>query len=196
MALIKCKECGNQVSSSAKSCPKCGAKIKSSGCFGKLFKIVLYIILGFLAISFIAYIINPPDPSKKEQKDDSKNNEVIKEEPAKIKWTGYYLGQEKCSMGRNSNEWSNPYEIIITEFGDEFELKGIYFQSRQTIKCKVSGDKLTIPEQNIGDSSFIIRGNGTRSGNKLYINFEVDVLVNFDTREYETNSCSAEFEIQ
>ena len=27
MALVKCKECGEQVSTSAKSCPKCGAKV-------------------------------------------------------------------------------------------------------------------------------------------------------------------------
>ncbi|WP_394854470.1 zinc-ribbon domain-containing protein [Shewanella xiamenensis] len=26
MALVKCKECGEQVSTKAKSCPKCGAK--------------------------------------------------------------------------------------------------------------------------------------------------------------------------
>lgn len=41
MALKKCKECGNEVSSSAKTCPKCGKKLKS----GPL-KIIL-IILGF-----------------------------------------------------------------------------------------------------------------------------------------------------
>jgi len=28
MALIKCKECGNEVSSTAQTCPKCGAKVK------------------------------------------------------------------------------------------------------------------------------------------------------------------------
>lgn len=28
MALIKCKECGNEVSTTAKACPKCGAKVK------------------------------------------------------------------------------------------------------------------------------------------------------------------------
>lgn len=27
MALIKCKECGNKVSTTAKTCPKCGAEI-------------------------------------------------------------------------------------------------------------------------------------------------------------------------
>jgi hypothetical protein len=28
MALIKCEECGNEVSTQAKTCPKCGAKVK------------------------------------------------------------------------------------------------------------------------------------------------------------------------
>ena len=31
MALIKCRECGTQVSSSAKSCPSCGAAVKRDG---------------------------------------------------------------------------------------------------------------------------------------------------------------------
>ena len=31
MALVKCPECGNQVSTAAASCPKCGAPIASPG---------------------------------------------------------------------------------------------------------------------------------------------------------------------
>jgi hypothetical protein len=27
MALVACKECGNEVSTTAKACPKCGAKV-------------------------------------------------------------------------------------------------------------------------------------------------------------------------
>jgi hypothetical protein len=196
MALMKCKECGNQISSSAKSCPKCGAKVKSSGCFGKLFKIAVYIVIGFLALSLIVYLIDPPDKSTIEWEDNSKKEDVIKDEPEKIKWTGYYIGQEKCLMGRNRNEWSNQYQITITKSGDDLELIGIYFQARQSVKCKVVGDDLIIPEQNIGDSSFIIRGKGTRSENKLFIEYEVDVLVSFDPKQYETNSCTAEFEVQ
>ena len=35
MALTKCKECGNVVSTKAKSCPQCGAVIKEKiGCIG------------------------------------------------------------------------------------------------------------------------------------------------------------------
>ena len=35
MALKKCKECGNEVSTKAASCPKCGAVLKKkTGCLG------------------------------------------------------------------------------------------------------------------------------------------------------------------
>ncbi|MBN0690681.1 zinc ribbon domain-containing protein, partial [Pseudomonas aeruginosa] len=44
MALIKCKECGAQVSNKAKACPSCGAKVpKSVGVIGWLF--VIFIVL-------------------------------------------------------------------------------------------------------------------------------------------------------
>ncbi len=51
MALIKCPECGNEVSSKAKNCPKCGYKIsKGIGC-GAAIGIVLLV---FLAIGVIS----------------------------------------------------------------------------------------------------------------------------------------------
>lgn len=49
MALQKCKECGNEVSSDAKACPKCGAKVK------KKFSIIKAI--GFFVVAFIVIII-------------------------------------------------------------------------------------------------------------------------------------------
>lgn len=55
MALTKCHECGNEISTSAESCPKCGAKPKTSilnknfGC-GTL--IVLVLGIGFVASLF------------------------------------------------------------------------------------------------------------------------------------------------
>lgn len=48
MALKKCKECGNEVSTSAKACPKCGAKVvKSVGPIG----IIFALMVGFVAYS-------------------------------------------------------------------------------------------------------------------------------------------------
>ena len=49
MALQKCKECGNEISKSATSCPKCGAKIKKTGCLTK-------IVAGFIIIVAIGFL--------------------------------------------------------------------------------------------------------------------------------------------
>ena len=48
MALQKCDECGNKVSSKAKACPQCGAPIKQEGSAGagclSLFIIILFVV--------------------------------------------------------------------------------------------------------------------------------------------------------
>jgi len=51
MAMVKCKECGKEISSDAKICPNCGAKIKKkTGC--SIF------VISFIGIMFIVYIIS------------------------------------------------------------------------------------------------------------------------------------------
>ncbi|MEZ0246057.1 MAG: zinc-ribbon domain-containing protein, partial [Methylophilaceae bacterium] len=54
MALIKCKECGTEVSSKAETCPKCGARVaaKPMGC-GTLIGVVF---LGAIIISAFSSI--------------------------------------------------------------------------------------------------------------------------------------------
>ena len=49
MAMKKCKECGADISSSAKVCPKCGKKLK-----GSKSKIIIGIIIIFVGIGVIA----------------------------------------------------------------------------------------------------------------------------------------------
>ena len=54
MALKKCKECGNEVSTEAESCPKCGAVLKKKiGCLGFAGVVIL--------IFFIFYVMEPND---------------------------------------------------------------------------------------------------------------------------------------
>ena len=52
MAIIKCKECGNNISSEAKSCPKCGYNNKKNNkifmILGVILVICIIIIGGFL----------------------------------------------------------------------------------------------------------------------------------------------------
>ena len=52
MAMIKCKECGAEISSKADACPKCGAKRKKRSGLGCLFLIILlFIVFGAIVSS-------------------------------------------------------------------------------------------------------------------------------------------------
>ena len=59
MALIKCPECGKDVSDKAKSCPNCGNPISNNGVVGLQFIKIVHIIfpilvlLGMLAIPIL-----------------------------------------------------------------------------------------------------------------------------------------------
>ena len=55
MALVKCKECGEQVSNKAKTCPKCGAKAPRKT------SLFTWLVLGF--IIFIIYVSNQGRPA-------------------------------------------------------------------------------------------------------------------------------------
>lgn len=51
MALIKCKECGSEVSDSAKTCPKCGAPVPKGTS-------LLTVIVGFILVMFFIGMIS------------------------------------------------------------------------------------------------------------------------------------------
>jgi hypothetical protein len=65
MALVKCHECGSEISSEAKSCPKCGAKPRPAvGVFGWLFVLaVAYGAWSFFSPSH-APLKAPPSPAE------------------------------------------------------------------------------------------------------------------------------------
>ena len=60
MALVKCKECGQEVSQKASSCPKCGAPIKKKTSF---FTWIVAIVLGFWLIGFLSKQDTSPSSS-------------------------------------------------------------------------------------------------------------------------------------
>lgn len=50
MAMTKCKECGNEISTKADACPKCGAKqVRTSGCA----KVVLFFLVAIVLLAMI-----------------------------------------------------------------------------------------------------------------------------------------------
>lgn len=77
MSLIKCRECGNDVSTEAKTCPKCGVKVK------KPMSRTMKWVLGFLGVSVVAGII-----SSKQQQDafeQAKANQTPEQKVAEAK---------------------------------------------------------------------------------------------------------------
>lgn len=51
MALIKCHECGANVSTAAKTCPQCGAGVRSTrNRIGKGVRIVWYVLCAFVLV--------------------------------------------------------------------------------------------------------------------------------------------------
>ncbi len=52
MALKKCKECGNEVSTKVKKCPNCGAPVKASSSVGCLTIIGVLILIGLFSSLF------------------------------------------------------------------------------------------------------------------------------------------------
>lgn len=68
MALKKCKECGQVVSSDAKVCPHCGKRLKSSGC-GLLLLLLIILIL----LPYLVYTVSNAIGSSDNDKTTSKN---------------------------------------------------------------------------------------------------------------------------
>lgn len=98
MALKKCKECGNDVSTKADSCPKCGAKIKakSIGCGGL---ILVLIVIGIIGALF-------------SQNSNSPSSTPFKLNAADVSSA---IAEKKILIGMTADQvrasWGNPYKI-------------------------------------------------------------------------------------
>ncbi|MCH7338182.1 FmdB family zinc ribbon protein [Acinetobacter higginsii] len=70
MALINCKECGGQVSTQAKACPSCGAKVK------KPTSVVTWIFLGFVVFGVLAALFGSGGSTSENSVNETGNNEA------------------------------------------------------------------------------------------------------------------------
>jgi len=80
MAIIKCHECGNEVSSEANACPKCGAKPKKN-LSGK--EIVLGLIFGIGVIGWLVSTENPQLPEQTVSAPKQEHEVVAQPDPPK-----------------------------------------------------------------------------------------------------------------
>lgn len=87
MTLIACKECGNEVSTQASACPKCGAKVPR-------IKWWLWIPLGLLAALFLIGIITGP-----------KNTTELAQ-----------METERCMRNQGGGEWRASLGVTLETF--------------------------------------------------------------------------------
>jgi hypothetical protein len=109
MALIKCKECGLEVSNKAKNCPKCGAPIPKTS-------IALLMVAAIFVIGYVFYMkpnstpTKPPDsstPTKVSRIDKSEETQKKRKELIQnFTKTGVIQKVEK--LGSLPQTWVNP----------------------------------------------------------------------------------------
>lgn len=81
MALIKCNECGAEISKSAKSCPHCGVPAK------KKTSIVTWVVTIFLTFMFISLMVSPKTESSKIVNNKSPKEQAIENIDFDFSWT-------------------------------------------------------------------------------------------------------------
>lgn len=100
MALIKCKECGSEVSSAAETCPKCGARVaaKPMGC-GTLIGIIL---LGGIIVSVFSSIFSSGTGGDTSSTTTSSQSEAIPSPKPVIPGSQWSYSQDADAMSKGT----------------------------------------------------------------------------------------------
>lgn len=120
MALTPCKECGNEVSTQAETCPKCGAKVASSSAgFGGL--IISVIVVAYLFYTFSNHTGSSPAMSNVSSIPDIKQQ--IKGQVTFDKWDWYTTASGSIMMlnatlANHSNQDIKDVEITCNNFSN------------------------------------------------------------------------------
>lgn len=116
MSLIKCKECGKEISKNAKSCPHCGEKIEKNNLF-----------LEIIGTIFILWIIVVSNESTSE---DSTELDLMAECQNKIQYSLRYPESFECGFGcTTTQKVGNEFWVEVkfkakNGFGGEIPTKG------------------------------------------------------------------------
>lgn len=132
-----CKDCGKEVSKSAKRCPNCGKKMKKP--------IALYIILGIIVIAIISSIIT--GNKEKARKKEFKQNEI-----ATYKDVNYSITNVERSNGQQYFEASDGNEYIIIT---------LKIENKSNEKISYNALDWKLADGNGDENSYAIFGNDT-----------------------------------
>ena len=124
MALIKCKECGNEISKKAEKCPNCGAPAK------KKTSVLTWVITVIFVLGFVGYINGPDDgggiapssvaSSKTYQLSDASYDEINSEVGCDSKYSD---DKKEDLFNRNyKNHWMTWRGVVVLSEADEASL--------------------------------------------------------------------------
>lgn len=152
MALIKCKECGNEISTKAEACPKCGAKVaQNAGCgtvFGAIFLGVILIVV--LSSMFGSSSETGAEETANCKPDDLQclgdkgviaagvycKNNIEKMALHSVKWT-----DGTFDMKFSHFRWKDKTNGVITYIGDKVEFQnGFGAFTPMTYECDLGPD--------------------------------------------------------
>ena len=111
MALKKCKECGNNVSTKATSCPTCGAVIKKKfGCFNYIFIVFLiFIIFGVIGSNIDTNTQNSSSKNTQtsvfEKRPQNREKLYKEKETVSVGYTSYAIWRSWWSSNLNDNKF-------------------------------------------------------------------------------------------
>ena len=131
MAMKKCKDCGTEVSQSAKVCPKCGKKLKHTG-----LRVCLGILILFIGIGIIASSGNNVSTtnSTNSQTQSSTTSVVTKENYDKIQ-KGMSKAEVQTILGEPSSV-SESETPRSRDYGIKSFSRGIFTKSNRYILFK------------------------------------------------------------
>ena len=110
MALVKCKECGEDVSTKAKTCPKCGAKAPRKTSKFTWFVLICMIIGIYVAIQTPSYEVSSSTTSQADTVNVS--TQVNKKEVPKTAWR---TSTSKDEMTGNMSAYANSKSVPPTK---------------------------------------------------------------------------------
>lgn len=123
MALKKCKECGAEISSSAKKCPHCGKKQKSSSA------IIIGIIILVIGIAMVGTDTTQLSTDNTLSNTTSSTSVVTKENYDKIK-EGMTKDEVKAILGEptsiSESETPGVGKMELNHYQEDFSFTGIY----------------------------------------------------------------------
>ena len=178
MAMKKCKECGAEVSSSAKKCPQCGKKLKHTG-------LIIAIII-ILLIVFIAAINSDNTNNNVTTQTSSVSTEVKKEEEKKITYKEITVDKLDKDLENNAatakDKYNNKYLAITGRLGTiDSDLKYISLLSTTDkwdivgIHCTIKSDKQKEKIKKLKkDQTIVVKGKITDVGEVLGYYLDID----------------------